>query len=524
MLNRKSYLVPVAAILAGCLTPASAQIHCTPTVVASDARSTGYTELVGDLVFTCTGGTPTPAGQVVTPVTISVFLNTHITSRITAHTGAGAEFSEALLLIDEPNSGQAPGIGPVSIAKPLLNCGNTGAPDNGPPGPGVCELISDGNPKDSYDGTPWVPASHCATVTGLLNPVFGCGRPNAFQGRPNVQGNLVQFEQVPFDPPGPTGHRILRITNLRANVAEIANFDVLATVGFSGGQQFVPASFTNLIVEKTQEALVASSPSSGTLRIEEGFPNAFKYRNIAFALANAMPVAPAPYPYIFPKQLYPVFAAQNVPGLLYRTEDGFTWPDNGANKPPAVNPPLGYDPAVFDTNPNNPLHSAGYGGVFTFIDAAGLSDAGTRIEVELKASAGGSFTIPNVVYLHPATGPGGNTGVLVLTTTDGNGAGPFTPSPDATTTIDGIGRVVYEVLYSDFGTAEYADIPVSFSGTPETIFAVATLAPHFTTAAAGMATPTAANPTPIAIPRFSPGNPKVITIPAGSPIGSNGGK
>jgi hypothetical protein len=67
-------------------------------------------------------------------------LGTNITSKNVA-TG----FSEALLLIDEPNSG-APG-----APSTLLPC------------VGTCSIISDGNTLDTYNGSP--------------------GHPNVFQGQ-----------------------------------------------------------------------------------------------------------------------------------------------------------------------------------------------------------------------------------------------------------------------------------------------------------------------------------------------------
>src|ERR1700761_6475114 len=71
---------------------------CTPATVPTLARSGGLTELVGDMVLSCTGGIPTPLDAPVPKSNIQVFLNTNITSRILANGG----ISEALLLVDEP--------------------------------------------------------------------------------------------------------------------------------------------------------------------------------------------------------------------------------------------------------------------------------------------------------------------------------------------------------------------------------------------------------------------------------------
>src|SRR6266446_1691195 len=121
-----------AAVPASCIAAASAPLL---------ARVDGKTEPVGDILLTCTGGVPEPAGSAVPQVNFSMFLNTNLTSKVTA----ASQFSEALLLVDEPNTATIP-------QHPLLNCGQAGAPDNGVLGPGVCAIISDGVSTDTYDG------------------------------------------------------------------------------------------------------------------------------------------------------------------------------------------------------------------------------------------------------------------------------------------------------------------------------------------------------------------------------------
>src|SRR5215467_7911536 len=110
----------------------------TPTL-----RSEGITEQVGDIVITCTGGTVPPnngAGGTTNPlaqaVNITVSLTSQVTSRLLSTSGGTANVSEALLLIDEPNSGlpaPVPGYGPL---QPFTPCKNPGATQNGCAGPG----------------------------------------------------------------------------------------------------------------------------------------------------------------------------------------------------------------------------------------------------------------------------------------------------------------------------------------------------------------------------------------------------
>jgi hypothetical protein len=78
----------VVALMLGLQAPASAQgFGTTPafTCVANAGvppivRSQGVTELVGDLVLNCTGGTPTPAGAPIPTSNVQIFLNTNVTS------------------------------------------------------------------------------------------------------------------------------------------------------------------------------------------------------------------------------------------------------------------------------------------------------------------------------------------------------------------------------------------------------------------------------------------------------------
>ena len=68
------------------------------TGVPNIVRAEGITELLGDLVLNCTGGTPTLNGQAIPLTNVQISINTNITSRLVA----AGNVSEALLLIDEP--------------------------------------------------------------------------------------------------------------------------------------------------------------------------------------------------------------------------------------------------------------------------------------------------------------------------------------------------------------------------------------------------------------------------------------
>jgi hypothetical protein len=250
----------------------------------------------------------------------------------------------------------------------------------------------------------------------------------------------------------------------------------------------------------SQDGFIASVPTPGTVHVVEGFASSFKDRNVAFTLANASFVGPF---YVYNGGFnYPAQAAQNVPGVIYNDEDMFQWKNNGANAPPSPNPPAGFGVSPV-ANLGNPLASAGLGVTNTHPNRDGSANAGTRIALTFTHTPGhASVTVPSTVYLHQVGGPLVNTGVLVLTHANAEGAGAFMAG--ASTTIPEGGIAVYEVLYADPFAIEFGDIPCVVnhpgSGTKVSV----SFAPFYSGAGAGDATPTAAHPTPTAVPRFIP--------------------
>src|SRR5437773_10582885 len=76
------------------------------------------TELIGDIVIQCIGGTPLAPGAPIPTANITVSLATGVTSRLIPTGANPSNTSEALLLIDEPNTdlrpGSPSGAGPAS--------------------------------------------------------------------------------------------------------------------------------------------------------------------------------------------------------------------------------------------------------------------------------------------------------------------------------------------------------------------------------------------------------------------------
>jgi len=519
--RRLFYALALVALLAGLTVPASAQItptfQCqTSTSVPPTIRAEGWTELVGDLILNCSGGTSTPIGQVVQPVNVSVSISTNLTSRLLS----GGLWSEALLIVDEPHSAVQP-------ARPILNCGNSGAPDSGPSGANVCAVVSTGNPAQTYDGTPnGYGAGSCGTTGNPATNAYSCGRPNVFQARlglpqdPN-QYNAVSWLGVPLDPPGTTTNRTIRITNIRADahtlgVAAPGNFflnTVQAQISINGNtslsinnpQQIVAYvaiglitsikttnfSFLQCVGENTSVFPFGSTTLPGTavltsgvnggqtngkspqFQFQEGFGSSWKAKNIAHVLSptlsggnGSVVTAAAYWSYDQTTLNYPKDLNQNVPGAIYNTEAGFEYPGASATlvsaplADPAPNPPFGVGTtAVVATSAA--LHNG------TLIDNAGIADQGTRLQVQISNIPAGSYVlVPEAIWL--TNGTSLFSGIAVLVNTDAAGAGAYSPvvgtgtaATAAVTTyipLASSGMAVYEVIDADPFSIETATV------------------------------------------------------------------
>jgi hypothetical protein len=396
--RRWFYALALVALLAGLTVPASAQVSSFQCIanagVPPIVRFEGYTEQVGDITLNCTGGIPTPANGTVPQVNFTVGLNTNITSRLLA----ASLYNEALLIVDEPHSAVQP-------LRNILNCGAAGAPDVGASGPGVCSIISDGNPADTYNGVGGAyGTSTCSGTNSSTIPPstgsYGCGRPNVFQGRIGTaqntgQANTVTFLGVPMDPPGTNNTRTIRITNIRAdaNYVQVSTTfslnEIIAQISVNGNtsmsinnpQQVVayvenglsvkgPAVPTVFLQCNAQEATglnndytvvtsgsgvvtghlpgeTSAGVSPASFTFTEGFASSWKTKNISY-ITNQAPGNGVLQPgnsywtYNQTTAVAPPDLNQNVPGAIYNTESGFEYPSNVSGQAdPSPNPPTG---------------------------------------------------------------------------------------------------------------------------------------------------------------------------------------
>jgi uncharacterized protein (TIGR03437 family) len=460
-----------AGLISGVLVPAVAQqLNCSAQgTVSTPLRAEGLTELTGDIIITCLGGTPTASGAPVPTTDVIVFLTTQVTSRIYAN-----GWSEAMLIIDEPPTG----------TEPLVNAHSTQLACADPNG--ICTVTGTGTGVGTYDGS--------------------VGRPNIFLGR--VTANAVIFPSVPVDPPGTSGARILRITNLRVNVTP---FLTNGQVGTYPVQAFVAPTLPDILpvpvpnsqpivgyIQNSADFSLRSPDNTsvanngfavsqcgapqrvGVFRAAESFGRAFRKRTIA-SFVNS--------------ETSPIPAIQNTPGGIYDSESGF------------------YNPAL--TAPT--------------VDFAtvGLADAGTRLRACIANLPAGSqvFVSTSNVSFSAGNLSAATTGAVARLVQ--NEVGPFVPTA-ATGTLEGVpvaelpvasgmatAAAVWEVLGTNVNSAENFDFAIwmqscPIAGTASLSGSYAPAPPTFYAAEGGTASSTLPVPrfvSPISVDCPTPGYP-----------------
>jgi hypothetical protein len=461
MANFRKCLLAFAlvALLAG-LASAQSALQCTVNAsVTPTVRAEGLAELLGDVVLNCTGGTPTTAGQPIPTANVVIYTTVPLTSRIVSY-----PFTEVLLLIDDPHT--------TTNASPLTLCDPTGA------NAGVCPI----------NGITNVLAAGTNGGVGTVGPYNGAtaARPNVFQSR--ITGtNQVTFFGVPIDPPGTTGTRVIRVTNLRGNAnylgastslvpqTIVANISVspsnllplnnpqqtvayiqkgLTTSTTGTLKTFVQCNDENPKLAASPSATVIPDQGSFSVVFTEGFPAAWKEKNIAIHLANQLYATVAP--------AYPGDVSQDVPGANYYSESGFL--ANGT-APSPLSAPSGYGPFLA----TNGSFASGATGQ----PLAGKADQGTRLIVNFDSVPSGTqLFVPAILNLtvpvFAATSPNYVSGIAVLVSTDANGAGTYTRAGFSSanglaqiTITSGSGVAVYEILYTNPNQSEQLSVPVT---------------------------------------------------------------
>ncbi len=429
----------VVAFFIGSAVTASAQItpslSCVSNAGATPlARAEGEAELVGDVVLNCTGGVPTPAGQLVPAVNIQIFLNTNITSRLVAD-----PLSEALIIIDDPTPAN------------LVPCTSS-----------ICNVLGTG------------------ANTGV-NFKSG-GVPNVYQAR-NTGANSLTWLGVPIDPPGTNGTRTVRLTNVRANANQLGTSSTLIPTQITmfisiTPQQSLPLNNPSQTVAYVSQGLAFSlrkADNSGTTsgitflqcvsnnktisgdntktldngisliaRFGENFATAFKRRNTA--LGASADSAPSP---INQDNVGGICntGTTTCPGGQYFTETGFY-------------AGLATTGSELSTTTNG-------------LNIAGLADTGTRLMLNFSNVPAGAQIFVGVYE----NGTTNLTSRVRLVSTDANGAGAFSavtatsagpPALAPVAITGGSGIAVYEVMNSNPQASENIDVPVVAAYTANT--------------------------------------------------------
>jgi len=436
----------VVALLLGLLPTANAQVPNGMTCVANAAvpptlRAEGLTELAGDIVLNCGGGTPTPAGQVIPQANIQVFFNTQVTSRLVNSSNQ----SEAVLTIDEPTVAQTSA---ATTCTSLAGCPAIAA------GPGFAPTGAP-NSTEFKNGT----------------------NPNVFEGV--VAGNSVIWTGIPIDPPGTTGSRIYRMTNVRVNANAVsapgANGvpgQVIALVSATPATNGSGGLTSTFAINNPQVTVAFVQTSLSTSITKLGSTTALSAANIAIlqcvgaSLTTPGTIGQLNYSELFPTAFKTHTVAgsgitvQNVLGLVYNSESGY-----------------------YNTN---------------ISPSWGLADFGTRLRAVFNNVPNGVSIFVSTVnnaFTSTANPLTGTAAQLVSSESTVDGAGGFTPV-SATTTVtsagfpagsgiwqipitNGTGEAVWEVLAAN----PLLNQTYSFS-----YFAVATASPSTNSPAIGTAT------------------------------------
>jgi len=440
----------VVALLLVLGSSAYAQICVGNLGTPATVRGEGVTELMGDIVIQCTGGTPTLVNTAVPQFNISILLSVNATSRLVS---AITNLSEALLTIDEPGTavkGGGPGVNTPAAAT-LVGCVAINSTN--------CALNGTGGGFGS--GGPYL-----GTATA----------PNVFQGTWGGIGQpgAISWSGVPIDSPG-SGTRIIRITNVRGNVSTLAvsssliPSSVTALITIQGltlqqPQPTVAVVLPGLSVSNSSKSyqqcvtlngsLISSTSTGGITDTGIGIlategnlnPAAFKPRSNSQLTPPANPLGAGNTP-ATPTTSAAAPAspgAQQLLGQSYYSESGFLTTQ------------------VTNATASNPH----FGPTGAATGDIGVADTGTELSFTFAGlPAGVSIFAPTTIYLFPAAtttsaaaaaavlaavapaAPAGATGVATLIS--GVSGGQVIVAA-------GTGTATYEVLLSSPTTQEFA--------------------------------------------------------------------
>ena len=284
--------------------PASAQsnfqpFNCSVTANAPLVRWQGLTEQVGDILLTCTGGTPTTDGTTVPVNNFAVQIqSTNVTSQLLGQSlpsdNGGYPLSEAILTVNEPTAFGSSATSPFGATQNACPTSNQGQ----------CLNTGDGDGGSSSYSEP--------------------GAFNMFQGY-QFDAHTIRFDGIPMDAPGAGNNIVIRISNVRVdatpfNGGSLSGQPITASLSVTGTQAVTINNTAPVIVAYAANGIKVTASGTGngvcnegpgkvTVNVQEGFASAFKPKGTAH---------------------------QNVLGFPYFTESGFTESGLGWVKPELV--------------------------------------------------------------------------------------------------------------------------------------------------------------------------------------------
>ncbi|MGJ5817713.1 hypothetical protein [Paludibaculum fermentans] len=311
-------------------------------------RQAEITATAGEILISCSGGIPTPAGQPVPTHDIQVYFNADYTGRTTGL------FTESLLLIDDPS---------------------------------------------------WPQQVPCTTDPSLCGWTGGSKGPNVFQGKV-LASNAVAFYGVPLDPPGDSGQRVLRLVNLRINASmlpvspNMIPTQVLANVSVTGialinGTEMVVGYVQDAMLVKLRNAAgdaTVASPNGveftsctpvtkqrvANLRFSERFGTVFLKPNWTYDPVTGVPGTPN---------------FQAVTGTIYNTASAFYNPNfpatNNLNKAGLADSGTRLQATFSRLPPGATLYISTI--AVTYTDGVPAPNANGLDEARLTANASGAF-------------------------------------------------------------------------------------------------------------------------------------
>lgn len=444
MARLASRVLGIAAAAAGVLAtepavaPAASPATCATNVsVTPSVRAEGHAEEVGDITLTCSGNPATGMSIDVPTRTLTVFLNTQVTSRLLAD-----PWAEPLLLIDEPNSG-LPDHTTTELACQTVS--------------GDCTLKGNDTGNGQYDGS--------------------AGHPNVFQGQ--VSAGQVTFANVPLDA-GASG-RVLRVTNIRADANALAGpstTPIVASVSFAGNSPTITdPSPTVAFIQKSLDYSTRTPDGSAVLAAPTGVSACATQQVAALRYTELTGTA-------FKTRLDQVVSGdQNVAGAIYNSESNFfnsSLVGNAARGDLSIagvadfgtrlkavfdHVPTGtgiFVPSTVDSSPKSQLQLvSSEGGIYSPVLPSGAGPAGTA---PVTIAGGAGTAVWEVVKADPNKTEAYNVSVYV---TSGPGAGTATVSGGYAPTVAGGTVPSFAGPSAPTSFVTVSPCPVAAGGTPK---------------------------------------------------------